>query len=235
MNTWRDAPQPQAGERKPAPAKRILLVDDHPLLRAGLVGLIHGQPDLTVCREASTAAEALDAIERCVPDLVVTDLAMPGKGGLELIKDLNALYPDVPVLVLSMQDELLHAERVLRAGGRGYLMKEAGAEKMLEAIRRVLAGEIFVSQRMSARIMDLFSGRRAHNSPVQILTDREFEVFQLIGQGRTTKDIALELHLSSKTVDAHRGHIKAKLGLFDAAGLVRHAVRWVETENSRPG
>ena len=214
-----------------APRKKLLLVDDHPMMRAGLAGLINQQADVEVCCEAGTDAEALAEIPKCSPDLIVTDITLPGRGGLELIKDVKALHPDLPVLVISMHDEMLHAERALRAGARGYLMKEAGAEKMLEAIRRVLSGQVYVSERMSAKVFDIFSGRRAHNSPIEKLTDREFEVFQLIGQGKTTKNIAQQLNLSSKTVDVHRGHIKEKLELPDATSLVRHAVRWVETQN----
>ncbi|MBI3418111.1 MAG: response regulator transcription factor [Verrucomicrobia bacterium] len=212
--------------------KKLLLVDDHPMMRAGLAGLINSQADLEACCETGTVAEALAEIPKCSPDLVVTDLTLPGRGGLELIKDVKALHPAVPVLVISMHDEMLHAERALRAGARGYLMKEAGAEKMLEAIRRVLSGQVYVSERMSAKIFDIFSGRRSHNSPIEKLTDREFEVFQLIGQGKTTRSIAQQLNLSSKTVDVHRGHIKEKLELPDVTSLVRHAVRWVETQNA---
>ena len=214
-----------------ASPRKVLLVDDHPMMRAGLAALIASQADLEVCCEAGSVAEAMAMLPGCAPDLVVTDITMPGRGGLELIKDLKALHPDLPVLVISMHDEMLHAERVLRAGARGYLMKEAGAEKMLEAMRQVLSGQVYVSTKMAAKIFDIFSGRRSHNSPIEKLTDREFEVFQLIGQGRTTRDIARQLNISSKTVDVHRGHIKEKLELPDATSLVRHAVRWVETQS----
>ncbi len=224
-------PASQSCETAAAPRKRLLLLDDHPMMRAGLAGLINQQTELEVCCEVGTVAEALAEIPKCSPDLIVTDLTLPGRGGLDLIKDVKALYPALPVLVLSMHDEMLHAERALRAGARGYLMKEAGAERMLEAIRRVVSGQVYVSDRMSAKIFDLFSGRRSHNSPIEKLTDREFEVFQLIGLGKTTRNIAQQLNLSSKTVDVHRGHIKEKLSLPDATSLVRHAVRWVETQN----
>ncbi|MBI1840405.1 MAG: response regulator transcription factor [Verrucomicrobia bacterium] len=218
---------PPAGARK-----RVLLVDDHPMMRAGLAALIRQQPDLEVCAEAGSVAEALAEIPKRNPDLVVTDITLPGRGGLELIKDIKALYPDLPALVISMHDEMLHAERSLRAGARGYLMKEAGAEKMLEAIRRVLSGHVYVSERMSTRIFDNLSGQRERRSPIERLTDREFEVFQLIGEGKTTRAIAQQLNLSSKTVDVHRGHIKEKLALPDSTSLVGHAVRWVESQNS---
>ncbi|ACB74835.1 response regulator [Opitutus terrae] len=217
-----------AGERR-----RILIVDDHPFMRAGLAQLIEKQPGLTVCGEAGNPAAAMTEIEKGRVDLVLSDITMPGRSGLEFIKDLQAIRPELPILVVSMHDELIYAERVLRAGARGYIMKEAGGEALLAAIRQVLTGEVYVSPKMSARILDSLSGRkpRGSQSPIEKLTDREFEVFQLIGQGKSTRDIAKQLHLSSKTVDVHRGHIKEKLELKDTTSLVRHAVRWVETQN----
>ncbi len=216
--------------------KKILLVDDHPMMRTGVTTLINAERDLTVCCQASQAEEALLEIPQCSPDLVITDMTMPGRGGLEFLKDVKALYPNLPVLVVSMHDEMLHAERALRAGARGYLMKEAGGEKMLEAIRKVLAGQVYVSEKMAAKIVDVFSGRqpRGSHSPIEKLSDREFEVFQLIGQGKSTRDIAKQLNLSPKTVDVHRGHIKEKLALKNATSLIRHAVRWVETQKTEP-
>ncbi len=211
--------------------RRVLLIDDHPFMRAGLGQLIDSQPDLVVGGEAGNPAEALQALARQRPDLILTDLTMPGRSGLEFIKDLRAAHPEIPILVVSMHDEAVYAERVLRAGARGYIMKEAGGENLLGAIRQVLRGEVYVSQKMSARILDDLSARRPRgsNSPIERLTDREFEVFQLIGQGKGTREIAAELHLSPKTVDVHRSHVKEKLGLRDATALIRHAVRWVET------
>ena len=211
--------------------RRVLLVDDHPFMRAGLRQLIDRQPDLIVCGEASNPAEAFQQLARGVPDLILTDLTMPGRGGIEFLRDLRAAHEALPILVVSMHDEGVYAERALRAGARGYIMKEAGGENLLAAIRRVLGGEVYVSPRMSARILDAVSARRPRGSrsPIEQLTDREFEVFQLIGQGKSTRDIAAELHLSPKTVDVHRGHIKEKLGLRDVTALIRHAVRWVET------
>jgi DNA-binding NarL/FixJ family response regulator len=149
---------------------------------------------------------------------------------------LKAAEPDLAVLVVSMHDEVVFAERALRAGARGYIMKEAGGENLLAAIRQVLRGEVYVSPRMSSRILNDLSARRPRGStsPIERLTDREFEVFQLIGQGKSTRDIAEQLHLSSKTVDVHRSHIKEKLELKDATALIRHAVRWVETQSVEP-
>src|SRR6185436_5449634 len=160
--------------------KRILLVDDHPMMRIGVTTLINAEPDLLVVGQADTAEQALALIPECKPDLIATDMTMPGRGGLEFIKDVKALYPNLPILVVSMHDEMLHAERVLRAGARGYLMKEAGGEKMLEAIRKVLDGQLYVSEKMSARILENVSGRkpRGSTSPIEKLSDREFEVFQ---------------------------------------------------------
>lgn len=212
--------------------KRILLVDDHPFMRAGLAGLIDRQPDLMICGEAGNPIEAFHALKKGRPDLVLTDLTMPGRSGLEFIKDLRAAEPTLTILVVSMHDEVVHAERALRAGARGYIMKEAGGENLLTAIRQVLRGEVYVSPRMSARILEGFSGTRPRgsSSPIEKLTDREFEIFQLIGQGRSTRDIATQLNLSTKTVDVHRSHIKEKLDLNDVTALIRHAVRWVETQ-----
>jgi DNA-binding NarL/FixJ family response regulator len=220
--------------KAPDTRKKILLVDDHPMMRIGVTTLINAEPDLQVIAQANTAEEALAQLAQCTPDLVVTDMTMPGRGGLEFIKDAKALYPDLPVLVVSMHDEMLHAERALRAGARGFLMKEAGGEKLLEAIRKVLSGQPYVSERMATKIFDAFSGRRpgSQASPIEKLTDREFEVLQLIGQGLTTKAIAQRLNLSSKTVDVHREHIKEKLQLENSTSLIHYAVRWVESHGS---
>ena len=231
--------KPSAQKPPPAPEavssadrrRRVLLVDDHPFMRAGLAQLIERQSDLVVCGEAGNPGEALEAIAKAKPDLILTDLTMPGRSGLEFVKDLLASEPSLSVLVVSMHDEAVYAERALRAGARGYIMKEAGGEALLGAIRQVLRGEVYVSARMSARILEGLSTRkpRGSTSPIETLTDREFEVFQLIGQGKSTRDIAGQLHLSSKTVDVHRSHIKEKLELKDATSLIRYAVRWVET------
>lgn len=212
--------------------KRILIVDDHPMMRQGLAQLIGVEPDLAVCGEAENAEQALDAIKPLKPDLVLADISLPGKNGLELIKDFQVLQPGLPILVISMHDESLYAERVLRAGGRGYIMKQEGGKKLMEAIRQVLDGKIYVSQKMSAEILEMFSGRRSESSPVEKLTDREFEVFQLISQGKGTRDIAEQLHLSIKTVEVHRANIKTKLKLKSAAELIRFAVRWAESQGA---
>ncbi len=220
-------------KNKPA-VKRLLIVDDHPMMRTGLAQLIDNERDLKVCAEADTAGQALDIAVSQTLDLILLDISLPDKSGLELIKDLRALKPGLPILVVSMHDESLYAERVLRAGGRGYIMKQEGGKKLLQAIRQVLNGQIYVSEKMSSGILETFSGRQAETaiSPVQQLSDREFEVFQLIGQGKSTREIAGHLHLSAKTVEVHRLNIKKKLKLKTATELVRHAVRWLETEES---
>src|SRR5689334_13062337 len=212
--------------------KTVLIVDDHPMMRQGLAQLINNEPDLQACAEAEDAHQALEFVAKARPDLVLADISLPDKHGLELIKDLQALHPGLAVLVVSMHDESLYAERVLRAGGRGFIMKQEGGKKMMQAIRTVLSGQIYVSEKMSAKILEIFSGRRteANRPSIERLTDREFEVFQLIGQGKGTRQIAEALHLSVKTVEVHRLHIKEKLALNDAPSLVRHAVRWVETQ-----
>ena len=211
---------------------RILIVDDHPMMREGLAQLIAHQPDMMVCGEAGEAGEALEKVRLLKPNLVLADITLPGRNGLELIKDIQAMDAAVLVLVISMHDESFYAERVLRAGGRGYVMKQEGGKKIMEAIRQVSAGQIFVSDKMSARILELFSGRRAQGGKavVQNLTDREFGVYQLIGQGLGTKDMARELHVSPKTIEVHSANIKAKLQIKSMAELIRHAVRWVESE-----
>lgn len=217
---------------RPAPRQRVLVVDDHPMLRAGLRELINKQPDLEVCGEAGNACDALSEISRCHPDVLVTDLSMPGRSGAELIKDALALHPRLSILVVSMHDERIHAERVLRAGARGYVMKEAGPEKLLAAIRKVAAGEVYASEQLSAQLLDTLTSRhpRGSQSPIEKLSDREFDVFRLLGEGRPTPDIAQRLHLSAKTVAAHRANIKTKLAIGTASELISYATRWVAAD-----
>jgi DNA-binding NarL/FixJ family response regulator len=213
--------------------KRIVLVDDHPMMREGLAQLVGHEPDLQVSSQAESAAQALDAVNAQIPDLLLLDISLPDRSGLELIKDLHTLHPQLPILVVSMHDESIYAERVLRAGGRGYIMKQEGGKKLMQAIRQVLAGQVYVSEKMSAKILELFSGRRAESaqSSVEKLSDREFEVFQLIGQGQGTRQIAERLRLSVKTVEVHRTNIRKKLEVANSTELVRYAVRWTEARN----
>src|SRR6266568_4330035 len=220
-------------ESKQKERNKIFIVDDHPVFREGLAGLIRAEADLTVCGEANSAPQALTAIERLKPDLVLVDIGLPGRSGLELIKDIRAVRSETAVLVISMHGETLYAERVLRAGGRGYIMKQEGPEKILQAIRHVLSDQLYLSGKMSVRILEAFSGRRARtSSPIGRLTDRELEILQLLGQGKDSHAIAKQLHLSFKTVDAHRGHIKEKLNLRTGTELIVYAARWVEREQA---
>lgn len=212
--------------------KRILLVDDHPIMRHGLAQLIRTEGGLDVCGDAGSAAEGIEAVGRCKPDLVIVDLTLPDKNGLELLKDIQALHPGTFCIVLSMHDESVYAERALRAGARGYVMKEAAADHLIGAIRRVLAGGIYVSESMASRMLEgMTGGGRAKPtaSLIDRLTDRELETLEMIGKGVATKLIAERLCISTRTVEAHRAHIKEKLGISDGAALVRFAVQWVES------
>ena len=209
---------------------RILLVDDHPIMRHGLAQLIRMEPGLDVCGEAGSAADGLAAVGKIDPDVVVVDLTLPDKNGLELIKDIQAMYPGTRTIVLSMHDENLYAERALRAGARAYVMKETAAETLIRAIHRVLEGGIYVSDAMASRMLEQVTGQRGkpNTTGVDQLTDRELEVLELIGKGTATKLIAEHLNISARTVEAHRSHIKEKLGLTDGPALVRYAVQWAE-------
>jgi len=211
--------------------RQVLVVDDHAVLREGLVAQINREPDLVVCGEARNVSEAIAATETLSPDLVLADITLPGRNGLELIRDLRALRPELPVLVLSMHDAALFAERVLRAGGRGYISKQQSGQRLIAAIRHVLNGQIYLSEDVSTQLLDSFSGKSKRPktlSPVELLTDRELEVFTLIGQAKETKEISSRLTMSAKTVEAHRASIKRKLKLRTGPELTRHAVLWVE-------
>lgn len=224
-----------AKERSKPAAKRkkILLVDDHPLMRRGQADLLSREADLLVCGEAGTAREAMAAITQLKPDLVVMDMTLPDKDGLELIKDIQAIHPGLPVLAMSMQDESLYAARFLRAGGRGYVMKGEGSDTNLAtAIRTVLSGQVALSPRMSAKMLASLVGPAGQQSggPESKLTDRELEVLRLFGEGWSTDEIAGRLHLSPKTVDVHRAHIKEKLALKTTPEFQRFAIRWVAAQ-----
>lgn len=209
--------------------KRLLLIDDHPIMRHGLAQLIRAEEGLDVCGEAGNARDGLLAVESLKPDLVVTDLTLPDKNGLELLKDIQAQHPGTLCLVLSMHDETMYGERALRAGARGYIMKEAAADHLITAARKVLSGGIYLSESMASRMMEQVIGNRVKTASLDNLTDRELEVLEMIGQGLATKIIAERLCISARTVEAHRAHIKDKLALTDGAALVRYAVQWVES------
>jgi len=223
-----------ATKAPPAPQRsKILIVDDHPMTRYGIARLIEQEPDLAVSGEAESVQPALAAVKALKPRLVLADLTLAEGEGLEFIKDMRTLYPEVAVLVVSMHDEALYAERALRAGARGYIMKNEGGEKLVEAIRQVLQGKTYLSDRMSGRVLDIFATRRrrADDSILGKLTDREFEVFRLIGQGLTTHEIGERLRLSPKTVETHRLHVRQKLQLKSGPGLINYAVRWAGTQD----
>lgn len=216
---------------KSAPKKRrVLIIDDHVMVREGVAEIIKHEPDLDVCGTATTANEGLEAVNKLKPDLVIVDITLPGKNGIEFIKDVRAIHPNLRILVMSMHDESLYADRVLRAGGRGYIRKQEGGDKLIDAMRRVLRGEIAVSEKMTGKLLEKFSGRTTMDSPLEGLSDRELEVFRLIGEGKTMKEIGDELHLSPKTVEVHRSHIREKLRIGSAAELISYAARWSETQ-----
>jgi len=216
---------------------RILVVDDHPLMRQGIRDRINRETDLTVCAEAANAAQALDAIAKHRPDVVVVDITLGGKNGIELIKDLKVREPKTPVIVLSMHDESLYAERALWAGARGYVMKQENTDILVQAIRRVRSGQIFVSDRISEKIVGRVAGHRNGDtpSPLAELSDRELEVFLLMADGYTAREMASKLHLSPKTVLTHRENIKRKLALPNVTALTRYAIHWFRTEPAPTG
>jgi DNA-binding NarL/FixJ family response regulator len=197
------------------------------MTRGGLCQLVEQEADLTVCGQAGSAAAAFEAIRTDKPDLVLTDFKLPDKSGLELIKDIRVLYPTLPMLVLSMHDERFYAERVLQAGARGYVMKLEAGETIAEAIRQVLDGGLYVSPSMSRKVLELYSGDKSGRSPLEDLTDREFEVFELIGQGKEPNEIADYLHLSPRTVEVHRTHIRERLKIHSNTELIAFAARWL--------
>ncbi|MGA2099100.1 MAG: response regulator transcription factor [Candidatus Acidiferrum sp.] len=207
---------------------RVLLIDDHPIVRQGLALLIDREQDLAVCGEADGAHTGLHAVATLKPDLVVLDLSLSGPDGLDVLKEIRMNSGSLPVLILSMHDESIYAERALRAGANGYIMKQEATEKVLVAIRRILAGEVYLSERLTnAMLQQVVHGNAgARNSPILSLTDRELEIFRLIGEGHSTRRIADELHLSVKTIESHQAHIKEKLALKNARELVQHAIEW---------
>ena len=214
---------------EPHGKRTVLIVDDHPIVRQGLAQLINQEKDLEVCGQAEDAHKAMQAIRQLNPDMVIVDISLKGTSGLELIKDLRVQYPDLPALMLSMNDEAVYGERALRAGAKGYVMKQEATEKVVTAIRQVLAGEVYVSNGMAAKMVSKLvgGGARTVGSPADCLSDRELEVFRMIGEGFSTREMAEKLHLSVKTVETYRAHIKDKLGLQDANEVLRTAIGWV--------
>ncbi len=207
--------------------KTVFIVDDHPLLRQGLALLVNREQDLAVCGEAEEAQTAMKEIAAKKPDILIADISLNGPDGLDLLKNLRTLYPNLPVLILSMHDESIYAERALRARANGYIMKQEATEKVLVALRRILGGDIYLSDRMSNKLLHQYiSGAPADmNSRLSALSDRELEVFRLIGEGGSTRQIAEKLHLSIKTVETYQAHIKDKLSLHSGRELVQHAIQ----------
>jgi DNA-binding NarL/FixJ family response regulator len=222
----------ELGARKPK--YRVFLVDDHPIVRHGLTQLINREPDLMVCGESEDGSKALTAVGTAKPDVVLVDLTLKRSSGFSLIKNLVALDPKSAILVLTIHEESLYAERCLRAGAKGYLMKEEAMENVLLAIRRILAGQVYLSEEMESKLFRT-SRKRSGTvmaSPLERLSDRELEVFRLLGQGVGTRQIAKLLNLSISTVECHRAKIKVKLDVKSGTELLQHAVKWVETESS---
>jgi DNA-binding NarL/FixJ family response regulator len=214
--------------------RTVFVIDDHPIVRDGLTQLINREPDLTVCGTAEDIYEALKAMQTLKPDIALADISLKGADGIELIKNLKIRMPALPVLVLSIHDESIYAPRALRAGARGFIMKQEATENVLLALRRVLSGEIYLSKRMANKMLQQFVGASgtAQKFSIDRLSDRELEVFRLIGQGHGTRRIAEELRLSVKTVESYREHIKEKMTLSDASELVQHAIQWLQREKS---
>ena len=212
--------------------KKLLIVDDHPLVRERVAELINQEPDLVVCGEAGDAIEALAAAKSLAPDMAIIDITLKDTDGIELVKQLKELYPKLPMLVLSMHEESMYGERALRAGAKGYLTKQEASKKIIDAIRRIMRGEIYVSEKLSAALLQKVAGVKTDGggSPIDLLTDRELEVFQLLGQGLAVREVAERLFVSVKTVEAHREHIKQKLKFKTSSELLRFAIQYTLQE-----
>ena len=217
-----------ASQNQAVTKKRILVVDDHPIVRQGLALLINREPDLVVCGEAEEAMGALHVLASARPDVLIVDISLNGPDGLDLLKTIRTTHPTLPVLILSMHDESIYAERALRAGANGYIMKQEATEKVLVAVRRILSGEIYVSDRIAGKMLKHYitGSGTLRSSSIADLSDRELEVFRLIGEGHGTRQIAEELHLSIKTVESYQAHIKEKLSLRSSRELMQHAIQW---------
>jgi len=210
---------------------RILIVDDHPIVRQGLENLINHEKNLKVCGQVDSAYQAMEAIKTQNPDMIIVDISLKEKNGLELIKDIKVSYPNLPILALSMHDEALFAERSLRAGAKGYIMKQQATDNVIKAIHKVLNNQLYVSDKMAAKMMNkLVTGKtQVGVSATDCLSDRELEVFLLIGKGHGTRQISDQLHLSVKTIESYRAHLKEKLKLDSASELLQYAIQWVNS------
>ena len=213
------------------PKTRVLLVDDHPIVREGLIRVLSEEPDLFVCGEAGDGRQAMQTIADLKPDVAIVDVSLDGSHGIDLVKNISAQYPEVKVLMLSVHDESLYAERAVRAGAKGYVMKTEPTEKLLQALRLVIQGRIYLSQAYTLRVLNRFAGKDAEQTltPIETLSDRELEVLEMLGQGHRTREIADQLHLSAKTIQTYREHLKDKLNLPDGVSLMRFAVQWSDS------
>jgi DNA-binding NarL/FixJ family response regulator len=230
------APAPAAAPvkpDKPSGRVRVMLVDDHPLMRQGMKTLIEQHKRFEVCGEADNAPRALELVAKLQPDLAVVDISLQSTNGIELTKGLRGLCPTMQVLIISMHDENVYAERALRAGAMGYVMKHEAGDKIIAAMEQILEGEVHLSDRVKSRMLHRFVQHRADVliSPMEKLSDREMEVFQLLGNGYGTREIANLLNLSVKTIDSYREHLKEKLGLPTGNDLVRHAIQWTKSQS----
>lgn len=221
-------------ERKvpfPSTHTRVFLLDDHPIVRQGISEMINEESDMKICGEASNYQDAMQAVEKLKPDVILVDISLSGSSGLEFLKALKIQHPDVKSLILSMHDETLYAERALREGARGYIMKQEAIEKIMDAVRHVMKGQIYLSDQMMERILEKkYGGISVDASPVETLSDRELEVFRMIGEGTSTSSIAKQLHRSVKTIETYRARIKVKLNLKNNMELIRLAMNWVQSE-----
>ncbi|MFZ0034108.1 MAG: response regulator transcription factor [Sedimentisphaerales bacterium] len=212
---------------------QVLIVDDHPVIREGLVTIVNHERDMNVCGQADDAYQALKAVTELKPDIVVTDISLKNSDGIELTKNIKARYPRMPVIIFSVHDESLYAERALLAGAKAYLMKDEVSENIIKAIRAVLSGEIYVSDTISKKFLHKIAGDKAGTTktPIENLSDREFEIFRLIGEGLKASQIAKHLHLSIKTIETYRTRIKEKLGLVNASELLQYSIKWAKSQD----
>lgn len=214
-----------------ASVQQVFIIDDHPLLRTGIAALVDLEDDMTVCGQAGSGEEALSMLRNLSPDIIIVDESLPGIDGIEFTRRILAKQPAVRVLMLSMHDEVLYGARAIKAGAKGYIMKKEGNEKTIEAIRHVLSGRLYTSERMAELILKGFAGDTLTDSPIDLLSDREMQVFRLLGEGKGTREIAEQLHLSVKTIEAHRSRIMKKLMVNGAPELIQRAVRWVTLQS----
>jgi len=218
----------------PTQCRRVAIVDDHTMMRGGMQAFIESLPDFECCWTAGDARDAMSKVESDLPDVLIMDITLPDRNGIEVVKDIHALHSDLPILMMSMHDEAYYALRALKAGAKGYMMKNISYDIYERALRRVAEGGTWLSEAMSEQMIQVYTSgtRRDGEDGLDVLTDREFEVFQLIGEGKSTHDVAEALHISTKTVDVHRSNIRSKLKMEDGSAVVRFAIRWIESRRA---